>query len=59
MSVYGCSLKDSERKACRAFADGAKKARSGFMFSNDDHSRWDYVDYYLVDRDEAEKNKGM
>lgn len=39
------------------FADGHGKqsTRSGFSFSNDDHSRWDYVSYYLMDRDKAEK----
>ena len=39
------------------FADGhgAKSARSGFSFSNDDHSRWDYETYYLMERDKAEK----
>lgn len=26
------------------------KTRSGSSFSNDDHSRWDYTDYYLVER---------
>ena len=34
---------------------GTRSARSGIDFSNDDHSRGDYVDYYLVSRDEAEK----
>lgn len=34
---------------------GKQSARSGFLFSNDDHSRWDYVDYYLMSRDIAEK----
>ena len=34
-----------------ADGSGAKSARDGFYFSNDDHSRWDYVDYYLVERD--------
>ena len=33
---------------------GRKSARSGTDFSNDDHSRWDYVDYYLVKREESE-----
>ena len=33
---------------------GSRYARSGFDFSNDDHSRWDYVDYYLVEREETE-----
>ena len=37
---------------------GAKSARSGFSFSNDDHSRWDYVTYYLMERDKAEKTDG-
>lgn len=29
---------------------GAGSARSGSSFSNDDHDRWDYIDYYLVER---------
>lgn len=31
-----------------------RSARIGFSFSNDDHSRWDYTDYYLVSSEEAE-----
>lgn len=41
------------------FADRRGKTgrtRSGSMFSNDDHSRWDYVDYDLVTRASAEKS---
>lgn len=26
------------------------RARDGVHFSNDDHDRWDYTDYYLVSR---------
>ena len=33
---------------------GSSYARTGSYFSNDDHSRWDYVDYYLVERDEID-----
>lgn len=29
---------------------GDNNARSGYSFSNDDHSRWSYTDYYLVPR---------
>lgn len=29
---------------------GDTSVRSGFSFSNDDHSRWDYTDTYLVER---------
>lgn len=42
------------------YADGKRSgsARIGFSFSNDDHSRWNYVDYYLIERDEAPKEQG-
>lgn len=35
-------------------SEGKEKssARCGFSFSNDDHSRWNYTDYYLVERPE-------
>ena len=33
---------------------GSRYVRTGTDFSNDDHSRWDYVDCYLVERDEME-----
>lgn len=33
---------------------GNRSARSGIDFANDDHSRWDYTDYYLVKREESE-----
>lgn len=34
---------------------GEPHVRSGSSFSNDDHSRWDYVDRYLMERGEAER----
>ncbi len=33
-------------------------ARMGVYFSNDDHIRWDYADYYLTDRVEMERAEG-
>lgn len=30
--------------------DGGGSARDGYSFSNDDHDRWDYTDYSLVER---------
>lgn len=32
--------------------NGGESARSGSSFSNDDHDRWNYTDYYLVKRPE-------
>ena len=29
-----------------------ESARFGYSFSNDDHDRWDYTDFYLVEREE-------
>ena len=31
---------------------GTGTARDGFSFANDDHERWDYTDYSLVERPE-------
>ena len=31
---------------------GKECARCGSNFTNDDHERWDYTDYYLVNRDD-------
>ncbi len=51
------SLHRNVIKEAILFADGsgAHSARSGFEFSNDDHSRWDYTDYSLTERDKAEE----
>lgn len=35
-----------------ADGSGSPFARDGYSFSNDDHSRWDYTDYYLEKRPE-------
>lgn len=36
------------REVC-LFLDGGS-ARDGYSFSNDDHDRWDYTDYSLIER---------
>ena len=37
------------REACLLTGSGGS-ARDGCSFSNDDHDRWDYVDYSLIER---------
>lgn len=34
---------------------GSRSAKCGYSFSNDDHSRWDYTEYYLMSRSSVEK----
>lgn len=47
---------DRTVKEVRLLTDGSgtTSARDGFSFSNDDHDRWDYTDYYLVRRPSGE-----
>lgn len=40
---------------CDPAAAPIGKARDGAYYSDDDHCRWNYVDYSLVGRDESEK----
>ncbi len=62
-----CTEYDDANSLCRnviketiLFADGSgtKTARSGVQFSNDDHSRWDYTDYALLERDKTAETDG-
>ncbi len=49
---YDCYNGGGERKMQEVclLIDGGGSARDGYSFSNDDHDRWDYTDYYLVKR---------
>ncbi len=57
-SYNGGSERHLEEVVLLADGSGVHSARSGFDFSNDDHSRWDYSDISLMDRIEAEKESG-
>lgn len=48
---YACCNGGEERRIQEVcLRPGSGTARDGYSFSNDDHDRWDYTDYSVIER---------